>query len=66
MVVVLLVGVVPDCARRLSHATAEPSIAELRPGEAVQFVRMGYYTPDSKESGVFNRIIPLKDGYRPG
>lgn len=56
----------PDSARRLAHAKAEPSIAELRPGEAVQFVRMGYYTPDSKESGVFNRIIPLKDGYRPG
>lgn len=56
----------PDSARRLSHAKAEPSIAELRPGEAVQFVRMGYYTPDSKESGEFNRIIPLKDGYRPG
>ena len=56
----------PDSARRLTHAKAEPSIAELRPGEAVQFVRMGYYTPDSKESGVFNRIIPLKDGYRPG
>ena len=56
----------PDSARRLTHAKAEPSIAELRPGEAVQFVRMGYYTPDSKESGVFNRIIPLKDGDRPG
>ena len=56
----------PDSARRLSHAKAEPSISELRPGEAVQFVRMGYYTPDSKESGVFNRLIPLKDGYRPG
>lgn len=56
----------PDSDRRLTHAKAEPSIAELRPGEAVQFVRMGYYTPDSKESGVFNRIIPLKDGYRPG
>ena len=56
----------PDSARKLTHAKAEPSIAELRPGEAVQFVRMGYYTPDSKESGVFNRIIPLKDGYRPG
>lgn len=56
----------PDSARRLTHAKAEPSIAELRPGEAVQFVRMGYYTLDSKESGVFNRIIPLKDGYRPG
>ena len=56
----------PDSARRLTHAKAEPSIAELRPGEAVQFVRMGYYTPDSKESGVFNRIIPLKDGYCPG
>ena len=56
----------PDSARRLTHAKAEPSIAELRPGEAVQFVRMGYYTPDSKESGVFNRMIPLKDGYRPG
>lgn len=56
----------PDSARRLTHAKAEPSIAKLRPGEAVQFVRMGYYTPDSKESGVFNRIIPLKDGYRPG
>ena len=55
-----------------SHSTAETEqfaagfAAELRPGEAVQFVRMGYYTPDSKESGVFNRIIPLKDGYRPG
>ena len=55
----------PDSARRLTHAKAEPAVAELKPGEAVQFVRMGYFTPDSKDGGAFNRIIPLKDGYKP-
>lgn len=55
----------PDSVKRLTGAKAEAAVAELKAGEAVQFVRMGYFTPDSKNEGVFNRVITLKDGYKP-
>ncbi len=43
----------------------EPSLATAAPGECVQFERLGYFTPDEKDSApgrlVFNRTITLKD-----
>ena len=45
----------------------EPSLAELFPGERVQFERLGYFTPDAKDTApgkpVFNRIVGLRDSW---
>ena len=45
----------------------EPSLAELSVGERVQFERLGYFTPDAKDSTsekpVFNRIVGLRDSW---
>ncbi|MCP4500272.1 MAG: glutamine--tRNA ligase/YqeY domain fusion protein [Deltaproteobacteria bacterium] len=46
---------------------AEPAVAELQPGEAVQFERTGYFNADSRYSKpgkpVFNRVVGLKDSW---
>ena len=48
---------------------AEPSIAEVQPGERFQFFRHGYYIADSKlttdDEKVFNRIVGLKSSWKP-
>ena len=45
----------------------EPSLVELSVGERVQFERLGYFTPDPKDSTsekpVFNRIVGLRDSW---
>ncbi|MFL2908393.1 MAG: glutamine--tRNA ligase/YqeY domain fusion protein [Limisphaerales bacterium] len=45
----------------------EPSLADLPLGESVQFERLGYFTPDAKdttpEKPVFNRIVGLRDSW---
>jgi glutaminyl-tRNA synthetase len=47
------------------RARLEPSLAAAVPGECYQFERLGYFTPDSRDSRpgalVFNRTITLKD-----
>ncbi len=46
-------------------AKLERSLAAAQPGERFQFERLGYFTPDAKDSRpgrpVFNRTITLKD-----
>ena len=48
-------------------ARLEPSLAAAAPGERFQFERLGYFTPDSKDSAlgapVFNRTITLRDAW---
>ncbi len=34
-------------------------------GSRYQFVRLGYYVADSKNYGTFNRIVSLKDSFKP-
>ena len=45
----------------------EPSLAGLPAGERVQFERLGYFTPDAKDTApekpVFNRIVGLRDSW---
>ena len=55
----------PDSAKMLTGCKCEKAVLDAKPSEALQFVRMGYFTKDSKNEGVFNRIITLKDGYKP-
>jgi len=49
----------------LTGCRLEPSLAEARAGEPVQFERLGYFTVDSKHSRpeklVFNRSVTLRD-----
>ena len=38
----------PDSVQVIDHAKLEESLADAKPGERFQFVRTGYFTPDSK------------------
>ncbi|HVA15532.1 MAG TPA: glutamine--tRNA ligase/YqeY domain fusion protein [Stellaceae bacterium] len=56
----------PDSLEVLHGARLEPSLAEAKVGEAVQFERQGYFCadPDSLPGKlVFNRTIGLRDSY---
>ena len=53
----------PESVQVLPNAKLEPALKDARPGERFQFVRMGYFTPDSKHPGVYNRIVTLKDSF---
>ncbi len=56
-------------SRKVLRGKLEPSIAEVPAGTRMQFVRMGYYIQDSRpaEDGIlhFNRIVSLKDSFKP-
>ena len=54
----------PDSVSVISHAKLEESLRDAKPGERFQFVRTGYFTPDSKHPGVYNRIVTLKDSFK--
>lgn len=43
----------------------EPSLKDAKAGERFQFVRLGYYIVDIMNTGTFNRIVSLKDSYKP-
>jgi glutaminyl-tRNA synthetase len=49
------------------NAKLEPSLADIAPGEAVQFERLGYFCSDSEDHSaaapVMNRIITLRDSW---
>jgi glutaminyl-tRNA synthetase len=54
----------PNSLEVLADARVEPALATLKPGEAVQFERQGYFCldPDSKPGKlVFNRTVGLRD-----
>lgn len=54
----------PDSVQVIDHAKLEESLADAKPGERFQFVRTGYFTPDSKDPHVYNRIVTLKDSFK--
>ncbi len=55
----------PESVTEIRHALAEKSLLDAKPGEHFQFVRTGYFTPDSKNPGTFIRTVTLKDSYKP-
>ena len=55
----------PDSVQVLTGCKLEESLAAAKPGDRFQFVRTGFFTPDSKNPGVYNRIVTLKDGFKP-
>ncbi len=54
----------PDSLKKLSGCKFEPSVADAKPGEKFQFVRIGYFCMDSKNENTFNRVVTLKDSYK--
>lgn len=54
----------PDSVRLLTACQLEPALAGAQPGERFQFVRTGFFTPDTKRPNTFNRIVTLKDGFK--
>jgi len=54
----------PESVVKMENAYGEPSLKDATCAERFQFVRNGYFVKDIKHEGTFNRIVPLKDGYR--
>ncbi len=59
----------PDSLEILTGCKIERSLAAAKAPESYQFMRLGYFCPDSKDSApehpVFNRSVSLKDSYKP-
>ena len=56
----------PDSLKIISHAKVEPSLANAKIDDKLQFMRSGYYCIDpdsSKDKLVFNRTVTLKDAW---
>ena len=59
----------PDSLEVLTGCKIERALAAARAPESYQFMRLGYFCPDNKDSTpehpVFNRSVSLKDSYKP-
>ena len=58
----------PDSQVVITNAIAEPSLADMAPGESVQFERQGYFcldtaAPEKDGALVFNRTVTLRDSW---
>ncbi len=55
----------PDSLQILPDCKMEPHLATVKPGERIQFERLGYFCVDTKDSKagslVFNRTVTLRD-----
>ena len=60
----------PKSLEVLNGCKLEASLANAKAGSSFQFMRLGYFCPDSKDSSpehlVFNRSVSLKDSFKPG
>ena len=59
----------PDSLKILNGCKLEKSLADAKAPASFQFMRLGYFCPDSKDSSpdhlVFNRSVGLKDSFKP-
>jgi len=55
----------PESAVVCGNVKVEPALADAKPGDKFQFVRIGYFAKDSKNENTFNRIVSLKGSYKP-
>ena len=60
----------PGSLEVLTGCKLEASLAAAQPADRFQFLRLGYFCADSKDSKpgalVFNRAVSLKDGFKSG
>ena len=58
----------PDSLEVLQGCKVEPELKEAKAPASFQFMRLGYFCPDSRDSSpehpVFNRSVSLKDGFK--
>jgi len=58
----------PNSLEVLTGCKVEKSLADCRAEDRFQFLRLGYFAPDSKDSApghlVFNRAVALKDSFK--
>ena len=48
-------------SREVRHAKVEAALAEVEPGEVVQFERLGYFALDPDAEMLFHRTVGLRD-----
>ncbi len=51
----------PDSARFMESARFEPALADVAPGQVVQFERLGYFARDPRSPDLFHRTVGLRD-----
>ena len=60
----------PESLKVFTGCKLEASLADAKSPSSYQFMRLGYFCPDSKDSSpehlVFNRSVGLKDSFKPG
>jgi glutaminyl-tRNA synthetase len=60
----------PNSLEVLTGCKVEASLADAKAPASYQFMRLGYFCPDSKDCKpgnlVFNRSVSLKDSFKPG
>ena len=60
----------PNSLEVLTGCKLEASLKDAKAPSSFQFMRLGYFCPDSKDSSpehlVFNRSVSLKDSFKPG
>ncbi len=57
----------PD-SLKVVQGFGEPYLKDTKPGQPLQFQRIGYFTKDTDstdERPIFNRTVTMKDGYKP-
>ena len=55
----------PESLKVLKGCKMELSLKDAEPSERFQFVRTGYFCKDTRSENVFNRIVSLKDSFKP-
>ena len=55
----------PDSVVVRKGCKLEEALADAKPSDKFQFVRTGFFTPDSKNPGVYNRVVTLRDSFKP-
>lgn len=60
----------PDSLKIVKNCKVEPFLKDAKPEESFQFMRLGYFCVDNKDSHpdalVLNRSVKLKDSFKPG
>ena len=60
----------PNSLEIIKNAKVEASLKDAKKNDRYQFLRIGYFCADNKDSTpehlVFNRAVSLKDSYKPG
>jgi len=51
----------PNSRETLTDTKLEPALAEVEPGQVVQFERLGYFAADADDPTVFHRTVGLRD-----